>query len=191
MTEQIESSEFIHNPNAMPVFQGGLAIIDDRSLITEIGTLGLGPCIGVVLYHPDKKFLVVGHFDEMTDVFGSFLNILTYAREAGLSDTDIDNLEVSVLGGDSTSTDLYSKVKKAVNDTSFGQIVLDQYNKSNGKPVRFVVDVNDGNIRTNEMPTKPENPKNRQKKLDRVKKPGRSVLVPDYISIKGKTRESR
>ena len=123
----------VHNQSAVAIFQRGLGVIDDASLTRELGTLGLGPCIGVVLYQPDKKVLVVGHFDALTKVFDSFLEILKYVREAGLSDSDIDGLQVSICGGDATSGELYANIKKAVIDTSFGKIVLDKYNETNGK----------------------------------------------------------
>lgn len=183
-----EKKEQKHNPNAVPVFQRGFSVIDKKAPIKEICTFGLGPCIAVVLYHPDEHVLIVAHFDTMTKVEDSFATLADWLKGGGVNDEKFSELQVSMIGGDITSEGLQAEMDKTVKEWRFGKEIQRITSDSNqGGSLGFVVSVDDGRIRMDEIPARPEDPLLRQAKM-MPQLPVYSALSPEYISINGKTQ---
>ena len=90
--------------------RGGAYALQTEYIISDqpVGTYGLGPCVAVVLYDPNRKIAVVVHFDSKTDVPSSLQKIYEELRALGINP---EEMRAYVIGGQTDrSEDLISQI---------------------------------------------------------------------------------
>ena len=87
----------VHSTSEIPktVFQREYCIIDDTTPFLVIGTMGLGPCIALVVHNSETSTAAVAHFDAMTIVQSA-----TGMLKKVIGSSTNDKITVYLVGGE-------------------------------------------------------------------------------------------